>query len=93
MLEDLILQLDEMGVSYTEDYDAGTLTIDIADIDKSILIDVIMLLNSGEYVFDITESTITVEGEVIEEEDEMTESGEEAFDEDAYLDDALASMY
>ena len=93
MLEDLILQLDEMGVSYTEDYDAGTLTIDIADIDKSILIDVIMLLNSGEYVFDITESTITVEGEVIEEEDEMTESGEESFDEDAYLDDALASMY
>ena len=72
MLEDLILQLDEMGVSYTEDYDAGTLTIDIADIDKSILIDVIMLLNSGEYVFDITESTITVEGEVIEEEDETS---------------------
>lgn len=87
MFEDLIVQLDELGVTYTEDYDAGTLTVDIADIDKSILIDIIMVLNDGGHVFDITESTITVEGGVTEEPTEDT-----SYDEDAYLDDAFATM-
>ena len=57
MFEDLILQLDELGVPYTEDYDTGVLTIDIADIDKAILVDVIVALNDGGHMFDITEST------------------------------------
>lgn len=87
MFEDLIVQLDELGVTYTEDYDAGTLTVDIADVDKSILIDIIMMLNDGGHVFDITESTITVEGGVTEEPVEDT-----SYDEDAYLDDAFATM-
>lgn len=87
MFEDLIVQLDELGVTYTEDYDAGTLTVDIADIDKSILIDIIMMLNDGGHMFDITESTITVEGSVTEEPVEDT-----SYDEDAYLDDAFATM-
>lgn len=88
MFEDLIVQLDELGVTYTEDYDAGTLTIDIADVDKSILIDVIMMLNDGGYMFDITESTITVEGGVSNEEP----AEDTSFDEEAYLDDAFATM-
>jgi hypothetical protein len=88
MFEDLIVQLDELGVTYTEDYDAGTLTIDIADVDKSILIDVIMMLNDGGYMFDITESTITVEGGVAAEEP----AEDTSFDEEAYLDDAFAAM-
>ena len=88
MFEDLIVQLDELGVTYTEDYDAGTLTIDIADVDKSILIDVIMMLNDGGYMFDITESTITVEGGVATEEP----AEDTSYDEEAYLDDAFATM-
>lgn len=84
MFEDLIVQLDELGVTYTEDYELGTLTIDIADIDKALLIDVIAILQG--YTFDITESTITVEG------GEVTETETEAYDEDAYLDDAFAQM-
>ena len=86
MFEELITQLDELGVTYTEDYDTGVLTIDIADVDKTVLIDIITALNNA-YTFDITESTITVEsGEAIPVEDE------EAYDEDAYLDDAFAQM-
>jgi hypothetical protein len=88
MFEDLIVQLDDLGVTYTEDYDAGTLTVDIADIDKTVLIDIIILLNDSGHVFDITEATITVEGgTTVEEPTEDT-----SYDEDAYLDDALATM-
>lgn len=87
MFEDLIVQLDELGVSYTEDYDAGTLTIDIADVDKSILIDVIMMLNDAGSMFNITETSITVEGGMVEEPvDEAT------YAEDMALDEALAGM-
>ena len=83
MFEDLIVQLDEMGVSYTEDYDAGTLVIDIADVDKMVLVEIIQLLTS--YTFDLTESTITVQGDAVPAE-------EETVDEEAYLNDALAQM-
>lgn len=83
MFEDLIVQLDEMGVSYTEDYDAGTLVIDIADVDKMLLVEIIQLLTS--YTFDLTESTITVQGDTVSAE-------EETVDEESYLEDALAQM-
>ena len=84
-MEDLIVFLDEMGVTYTED-ETG-LTIDIADVDKVALIDIIIALNDGGYMFNINESTITVEGSAepaVEEED--------TYDEEAYLDDAFAQM-
>lgn len=88
MFEELIVQLDELGVTYTEDYDAGTLTIDIADADKSLLIDIIMVLNDSGYMFDINESSVIVEGGTVEEPAEE----EAAYDEEAYLDDAFATM-
>ena len=73
-MDDLIMSLDELGVTYTEDYESGTLTIDIADIDKATLVDVIVALNAGGYLFDITDTSITVETatydmEDVEEED------------------------
>lgn len=82
MFEDIIVQLDELGVTYTED--ESTLTIDIADVDKSILIDIITALYG--YTFDINDSVITVEG------DSYTETDTESYDEEAYLDDAFAQM-
>lgn len=87
MFEELIVQLDELGVTYTEDYDAGTLTIDIADADKLLLIDIIMVLNDSGYMFDINESSVIVEGGTVEEPAEDT-----SYDEEAYLDDAFATM-
>ena len=83
MFEELIVQLDELGVAYTEDYDTGMLTVDIADVDKAVLIDIISALTTAGYTFDITESTITVEGGAAPVDE---------FDEDAYLDEALTQM-
>ena len=56
-----------------------------SSVDKSVLIEIIMTLNNGGYMFTIDESTITVEGGAAE--DTYTE---ESYDEEAYLDDALA---
>ena len=88
MFEDLLMQLDELGVTYTED-EMGTLTIDIADVDKSILIDVIITLNDGGYMFDITETSITVEGG---ESEEALEEEDTAYSEDMAFEEALATM-
>lgn len=60
MFEDIITTLDELGVTYTEDYDMGSLTIDIADIDKSLLVEVINAIMG--YDFTIDDTSITVNG-------------------------------
>lgn len=78
MFEDLIVSLDDLGVSYTENADDGTLTIDIADIDKSLLVSVInaLLSNSmSDYIIDDT--SIVVSGYMSAEG-----SGEEDYEED-----------
>ena len=84
MFEDLIVQLDELGVSYVEDAESGVLDIDVGAMDKAVLIDVIIMLNDGGYTFNINETSIIVEG--------YAEPAEETYDEEAYLDDALAQM-
>lgn len=86
MFEDLIVQLDELGVSYLEDAETGVLDIDVGSMDKAVLIDVIIALNDGGYTFDITESSIIVEGYT----EPTTDT--ETYDEEAYLDDAFAQM-
>ena len=86
-MEDLLAQLDELGVTYTEDYEMGTVNIDIASVEKDVLVEIIMLLNEGMYAFTINESEIVVEGgEVAEPETE------EEYDDEAYLNEALGAM-
>lgn len=86
-MEDLLLQLDDLGVTYTEDYEMGTVNIDIASVEKDVLVEIIMLLNEGMYAFTINESEIVVEGgEVAEPETE------EEYDDEAYLNEALGAM-
>jgi hypothetical protein len=87
-MEDLLMQLDDLGVTYTEDLEMGTVVIDIASVEKDVLVDIIMLLNDGMYAFNITDTEITVEGGDVTTEDESTED----FDEETYLNDALESM-
>lgn len=60
MFEDMIAQLDSMGVQYTEDYDAGTLTIDVAPLEKDTLISVISMLTDMGTPFTIDATSITV---------------------------------
>lgn len=85
-MEDLLIQLDDLGVTYTEDLENGTVVIDIATVEKDVLVDIIMLLNEGMYAFNITDTEITVEGGTV------AESEEDYVDDEAYLDEALSSM-
>lgn len=82
MFEEIIAALEELGVEYTEDYDAGSLTIDIADIDKSNLIAIISTLNSLGEMFEITDTEIVVNS-TLEMEPEEVEDTEMTMDEDA----------
>lgn len=86
MFEDLIAQLDEMGVPYNEDYEAGTLTIDISNIDKADLVDVIIMLNNSGETFDISESSIVVQG------GEATEIQPETEETPDYMNEALGQL-
>lgn len=84
MFEDLIMQLEDLGVEYTEDYDAGTLTIPVEDIDKVELIEIINAVNNSGLPFTIDEISLIVQsGDASYEEDE-----EEA--ETDYMDAAMA---
>jgi hypothetical protein len=78
MFEDLIVSLDDLGVTYTENADDGTLTIDIADIDKSVLVSVINALMSNSITdYTIDDTSIVVSGYMSTEE-----GGEEDYEED-----------
>ena len=83
MFEDLIMQLEDLGVEYTEDYDAGTLTIPVEDIDKVELIEIINIVNNSGLPFTIDEISLIVQSEGASYEEE-----EEA--ETDYMDAAMA---
>jgi hypothetical protein len=86
MFEDLIMQLEELGVEYIEDYDAGTLTIPVEDIDKVDLIEIINAVNNSGLLFTIDEISLIVQGgdASYEEEEEL------ASPETDYMDAAMA---
>ena len=86
-MDELLTQLEELGVDYTEDTEAGTVVVDIASIDKTMLIDVIIMLNNNGYTFDMSDTSITISVGAYDYAEE-----EEAYNEDAYIDDALAQM-
>ena len=88
MFEDLITQLDGMGVEYTEDYEAGTLTIDVGTMDKVQLISVIQLINDSMLPFTIDESSLVITGGEMPSEEPMEEiPAEEVSAEQAAMDD------
>ena len=62
MFEDLIAQLEQTGVTYTEDYDNNSLVVDISTIDKLQLVSVIQAINESMMTFTIDDSSITVSG-------------------------------
>lgn len=88
MFEDLITQLDGMGVEYTEDYEAGTLTIDVGTMDKVQLISVIQLINDSMLPFTIDENSLVITGGEMPSEEPMEEiPAEEVSAEQAAMDD------
>jgi predicted peroxiredoxin len=74
MFEDMIMQLDEMGVAYSEDYDTGSLTIDVGALDKITLISVIQMANDSGLDFTVDETSLVIMAgapvEAMPEEDE-----------------------
>ena len=88
MFEDLITQLDGIGVEYTEDYEAGTLTIDVGTMDKVQLISVIQLINDSMLPFTIDENSLVITGGEMSSEEPMEEiPAEEISAEQAAMDD------
>ena len=88
MFEDLITQLDGMGVEYTEDYEAGTLTVDVGAMDKVQLISVIQLINDSMLPFTIDENSLVITGGEMPSEEPMEEMpAEEIPAEQAAMDD------
>ena len=78
MFEEIIETLEEYGVEYTEDFEAGTLNIDIATVEKTDLIAIIQALTNQGLDFDIDEAAITVHGgDIMTEEDMMDEEAPE----------------
>lgn len=69
MFDQIITTVENLGLEFTEDYEAGTLVIDIAGADKADLVAVIQVLNDEMLDFDIDESAITVHGGAGEFED------------------------
>jgi hypothetical protein len=90
MFEDLIMQLEDLGVEYVEDYDAGTLTIPVEDIDKVELIEIINAVNNSGLPFTIDEISLIVQSEDASYEDEESASSETDYM-DAAMADALNS--
>lgn len=62
MFEELIAQLDQMGVTYQENMEDGSLTVNVADIDKVTLISVIQLANDSGLEFMVDEASLTIYG-------------------------------
>lgn len=62
MFEDLIAQLEQAGVTYTEDYNNNSLVVDISTIDKLQLVSVIQAINESMMTFTIDDNSITVSG-------------------------------
>ena len=73
MFEEAIMELDAMGVDYSETEDGG-LIIDIENVDKTDLVTIISFLNDNGIAYNIDATSITVEGMGAEEdmlEDDM----------------------
>ena len=68
MFEDLITQLDSLGVEYIEDYDVGTLTVPVDNMDKIQLIEVINIVNNSGMMFNIDDASLVISGGELTEE-------------------------
>lgn len=89
MFEDIIATLDSMGVEYTEDYDNGSLSIAVGDIDKVQLIDIINAVNESGLPFTIDESSLIITGLEAPAEETPTEEPAEADIMNTAMNDAL----
>ena len=67
MMEEILTELDAMGLEYTEDYDEGIVTVDIGNADKSLVIQAVGLFTSYDIDFTIDETSIVATMDMVEE--------------------------
>lgn len=87
MLEDLMMSFSEMGINYTEDGEGG-MTVDISTIDKTMLIEVINIINDYGLEFTIDANSIVINGMPAEQPVEPEEDVQ-----DIALDDAMGGLF
>lgn len=99
MFEEIISALQEMNIGYEEMPEQGMLSIEVGQMDKMQLIEVLNMVNSmGMTVSQLDESTMMVAAgtPAVEPEPELTPVAEENTEEDtaqmAALDEALSGM-
>lgn len=89
MYEEIINEIEAMGLDYVDNED-GTITVNIAELDKVDIVNAVSMLNANMINYDISEDSITIYVELDEpEEPEMDE------DEDilgGMTDDALGDL-
>lgn len=89
MYEEIINEIEAMGLDYVDNED-GTITVNIAELDKVDIVNAVSMLNDNMVEYDISEDSITIYVEpVTPEEPEMDE------DEDVLggmTDDALGDL-
>lgn len=59
MYEEIISELENLGLSYTDNED-GTIVVDIAELDKVDIVNAVSMLNANMINYDISEDTITI---------------------------------
>jgi|LSQX01.3.fsa_nt_gb hypothetical protein len=89
MYEEIINEIEAMGLDYVDNED-GTITVNIAELDKVDIVNAVSMLNDNMVEYDISEDSITIYvNPVTPEEPEMDE------DEDVLggmTDDALGDL-
>ena len=96
MFEEIISALEGMGISFEEMPDQGMLSIQVGEMDKMQLIEVLNMVNSmGMTVTELTETNMTLtspEAPAPELEPVQEEDTAEDVDQMAALDEAIAGM-
>ena len=96
MFEEIISQLQTMNVGYEEMADQGMLSVEVSEMDKMQLIEILNMVNSmGMTVTELTENSMTISaGAVVAPEPEpvQEENTQEDAAQMAALDEAISGM-
>jgi hypothetical protein len=60
MFEEILSKLDGMGVQYQEDPESGSVTIDVTALDKTQLLEVVIMANGSGFPFTLDDTTLVI---------------------------------
>lgn len=89
MYEEIINEIEAMGLDYVDNED-GTITVDIAELDKVDIVNAVSMLNANMVNYDISEDSITIYVEPDTPEEPEVEEDEDILG--GMTDDALGDL-